>query len=87
MTLLENVDAEDEDAALAIWQDSNDHRSVHFVNRSCEWVELKGTLKMSGNREMSSIARIPPKATYTHRFLGSSSRKKAWRSQNTTIEA
>lgn len=54
----------------AIWQDSNDHRTVFFVNRSREWVELKGTLKMGENREMTSTARIPPKATYVHLFLG-----------------
>ena len=53
-----------------IWQDSNDHRTVFFVNRSREWVELKGTLKMGENREMTSTARIPPKATYVHLFLG-----------------
>ena len=53
-----------------IWQDSNDHRTVFFVNRSREWVELKGTLKIGENREMTSTARIPPKATYVHLFLG-----------------
>ena len=60
----ENNDEED------IWQDSNDHRTVFFVNRSREWVELKGTLKLGENREMTSTARIPPKATYVHLFLG-----------------
>lgn len=66
MTVQEN----DDEKAVGIWQGSNDHRSVHFVNRSTEWVELKGTLKMSLNRETATIVTIPPKATYTHRFLG-----------------
>ena len=53
----------------------NDHRTVFFVNRSREWVELKGTLKMGENREMTSTARIPPKATYVHQLLGNNSDK------------
>ena len=54
----------------SFWHCSNDHRTVRFVNRSSEWLELKGTLQIGTNRTMSSISKIPPRSVYTHRFVG-----------------
>jgi hypothetical protein len=52
------------------WQQSNDHRTVQFVNRSYEWVELTGTMRMQANQVMTSVIRIPPRGVYNWKFLG-----------------
>ena len=61
----------------SFWHCSNDHRTVRFVNRSSEWLELKGTLQIGTNRTMSSISKIPPRSVYTHRFVGKPQRRKS----------
>ena len=68
MTLSHICDSVEDD----FWLRSTDHRTVHFVNRSSEWLELKGSMQMGTHRNMSAISRIPPKAVYTHRFVGRS---------------
>lgn len=60
------------DATISIWETANDHRSVFFVNRSSEWVNLKGTLQLGPGKKLTTNARIPPKATFCHVFLGES---------------
>ena len=52
------------------WHEANDHRSIFFVNRSAEWLQLKGTLKIGQSKEMTTNTIIPPKTTYSHLFLG-----------------
>lgn len=52
------------------WLESDDHRTISFVNRSSEWVVLEGKLQIGKNRHMTSTAKIPPKATFYHLFLG-----------------
>ena len=72
MTLSDNVGDEYNEAEdlESFWQRSNDHRTVRFINRSSEWLELKGTLQIGTNRQMTTTTKIPPRNTYVHRFAG-----------------
>ena len=74
MTLSDNVgddyNEEAEEDLDSFWQRSKDHRTVRFINRSSEWLELKGTLQIGTNRQMTTTTKIPPRSTYVHRFAG-----------------